>query len=200
MTDLHDMQTRPATATGWLQMRIENDRLAKENTRLKQIVEQLLARESNSEDVWYDELNCLGVKLNVLLELLGDERAMPDEDLGMGWVRDAARTGADAGELGGVVSCEADGPSPGESGSLSNIWDRVGALSTHIRADDGQTDAPRSDAEGSGSGPEPMAHVEPGESFERSTSQNQVFGAVKKRRRKHPLFRQIQRGRKPPDS
>lgn len=201
MTDLHDLQTRAGHADSanreinnqrgtllseiqngmstlrdrLIQMRLDNDQLAKENIRLKQIVEQLLeARESDSEDAWQDTLNGLDVQLNVLLELSSNEGEAPGENLGMGRLRDAAGTGADADEPSGAVSCETGGPSPDGSGSLSDIQDRVRALSAQVRGDYGQTDVPRSKTESSGSEPERVAHPETGKSFGGSASQNQV--------------------------
>jgi hypothetical protein len=143
-------------------MKLENDRLTKENAQLKQIIEQLLGSiESKSRGALHDMLKDLDSQLNVLLRLsdgdsaavLGDlERLQASKSRGSDRDRDAP---AD------VAAREPKGAYSNESGSLEEIRDRVRMLSEQFPEDDRQTDSPEPGAAIGGPGPEPIERDEP---------------------------------------
>jgi hypothetical protein len=154
-----------------IQLKIENDRLAEENTELKQIIEQLLGSvEGKSRNAMHDTLKDLDVQLNVLLRLSDDESAAALGDL----ERLAASTshGADlhSDEPAGVVARETNSASSNEPSSLEEIQDRVRRLSEQFPEDHRQANSPISSAAIRDPSPEPIEREEPVEPHGTSTS------------------------------
>jgi hypothetical protein len=142
-------------------MKLENDRLAKENTQLKQIIEQLLeSLESKSSSAQHDMLKDLDSQLNVLLRLSDDDSAAVLGDLER--LQASQSRGADraSDELADVAAREPKGASSNEPSSLEEIQDRVRRLSEQLPDDGRQPDSSISSAAIRGPSPEPIEQEE----------------------------------------
>ena len=168
-----------------IQMKLENDRLAKENAQLKQIIEQLLeSLESKSRSALHDMLKGLDVQLNALLRLSDDESAAVLGDLlndphvkeanlgGLEQLQASQSHGADpaSDEPADVLAREPDGASSNEPSSLEEIQNRMRNLSEQLPEDDRQTNSPISSTTIRESRPEPIEREEPVESHGTSGS------------------------------
>lgn len=188
MADLHDLQTRvghlertfcesddqhgdllsglrdglSTVHDRLIQIKLENDRLAKENAQLKQIIEQLLGSiESKSRSAPHDMLKDLDLQLNALLRLSDDESAAVLGDPERLQASKSHGSDRDSDAPADVAAREPNGAYSNESSSLEEIQDRVRRLSEQLPEDDRQTDSPESSAAIRGPRPEPVERDEP---------------------------------------